>query len=96
MPRLFLAPTPPGHETLVHFAQKAVAQRKALAYASHAMFQGSDVIGNFYGIIKRCTRRLLQLEEKKVGERRLGALDLAWQDSLPTHISVEEKLRLGQ
>jgi hypothetical protein len=57
--------------------QKYGNQRnQSVTGAGDAVVQGGDVVGNFHDIIERRARRLLQLEDKEVGERGLRALDL--------------------
>jgi hypothetical protein len=73
-----------------------VRKRKAFAKPRQPVIEGPDAVRHFDDVIQRNARSLVQLEEKKVRERRLRSLDLRREHCLLANIAIEEERGLGK
>ena len=89
--RILAAAAAAGEENAMNLAYEAIGQRQSFAQAHDAVLERGDVVGYFHYIIQRDARRLVELEQQQVRERRLRALDLRGKHSLLADVRVEEE-----
>ena len=80
----------------MNFANESVRERKPFAKSSESVIEGGDIIRDFHDVVERNAGRLLELEEKEIGERRLSSLDLRGKHGLLADVRVEEEVRVGK
>jgi hypothetical protein len=77
-------------------ADETIREREALSKAFQPVFEGRDVVRDLDDVIERDPRRFVQLEEEKVGERRLRPFDLRGEHGLFADVGVKEEFLVGQ
>ena len=80
----------------VDLTNEAVRERKAFPQSGEPMFQSRDVVRDLDDVVERHARRLVELEEEQVRERRLRALDLRREHGLLADVGVEEERLVRQ
>jgi hypothetical protein len=77
-------------------ADETIREREALLKTFHPVFEGRDVVGDFDDVVERDPGRFVQLEQEKVGERRLRPFDLRGEHGLFADGRVEEECLVGE
>ena len=81
---------------MVDLTDEPQAQRESFGKAPQAVAHRSDVSGGLLEVVGwDDSRRVIELEEQELAQRRLCAFDLGGEDGLLAHEGVEEGVWIG-